>query len=193
MVRLVAASLIGGLVVFAWGSISWMVLTWHMTSMKPLPEADATFAAIQEKLPDSGVYYYPPMYEEGADEAAAEAWAEKRTGGPYISMLIYSKSGYMEGMPRQFVTGYLLEVVGAGLIACLICLAGPCLQSYGRRVMFACMIAIFATFAGPLMEWNWWEYPDEFATPMVLDGIIGWSLAGLAIAAIMKPQAPVAA
>ena len=39
------------------------------------------------------------------------------------------------------------------------------------------------------MDWNWLGFPLEFSMPIALDGIIGWSLAGLVIAALIKLKA----
>ncbi len=59
MARCIVASLLGAAAVFLWGTISW-TLPWHTDSMKHLPGGDATMAVIQEKLPESGLYVYPP-------------------------------------------------------------------------------------------------------------------------------------
>ena len=107
-------------------------------------------------------------------------------------MLVYRDAGYNENMGTMFAKGYALDVVGCGLIACLLCMASPALQSYGKRVVFVMLVAVFASVAGPLIEWNYWSYPADFAIPIFLDGVIAWSLAGLVIAAIVKPK-PVAA
>ena len=191
MVRTAIASLVGALVVFGWGSVSWLVLTWHLDSMTNLPGGDATFEALKVNLPESGVYMYPPPPEAGADEATLKDWSEKYSGGPYINMLVYRDAGYNENMATTFIKGYALDVVGCGLIACLLFLACPAMQSYARRVMFVLLLAVFASVVGPLIEWNYWQYPADFAIPMFLDGIIAWTLAGLVIAAIVKPK-PVA-
>ena len=119
MVRCIVASFLGAAVVFIWGTVSW-TLPWHMNSMKHLPGGDATMAMMQEKLSEPGLYVYPPYPKDQSDEAAVAEWKQKYAGGPYISTLVYHETGYMDGMGVTFLRGYVLEVVGAGLIVCLL-------------------------------------------------------------------------
>ncbi len=116
-------------------------------------------------------------------------WQKKYAGGPYISTLVYHETGYMDGLGVTFIRSYVLEVVGAGLIVYLLCLAGPNLRRYRERVAFVALIGLFATISGPLMDWNWLGFPLGFSMPIALDGIIGWTMAGLVIAALIKPKA----
>ncbi len=191
MGRFVLASILGGAAVFVWSTISWMVLPWHMSSIKNLPDGDATMAVLREKLPESGVYTFPPYPEDQTDEATMAKWEEKYVGGPYISTLLYHDSGYMDAMSMQFIRGYVLDVIAAGLLVYLLGVAGPYLRNYGQRAVYVANIGLFATIDGTMMDWNWWELPIEFSTPFVLDGIIAWSLAGLVIAALIRPQATI--
>ena len=76
MTRKVLASLLGGLVIFAWGTISWAILPWHLSSMAGLPDGDETLASLNDTEAASGVYIYPPTPDTG-DENAVKKWKEK--------------------------------------------------------------------------------------------------------------------
>ena len=188
MLRKVLASLFGGMVVFAWGTISWTILPWHLSSMGDLPDGGKTIATLSDIKATSGVYIYPPTPDTG-DENALKEWQEKYAGGPYISMLVYHQGGYTESMAGLFLRGYALNVAGAGFIVFLFGLTGMQEKSYRRRVGFVALLGIFASVVGPLTEWNWWGFSASFSVPVVLDGIIAWSLAGSVIAAFLKPTA----
>jgi hypothetical protein len=43
------------------------------------------------------------------------------------------------------------------------------------------------------MYWNWFQFPDDWSTAMAADQIIGWTLATIVMAAIVRPRPPVGA
>jgi hypothetical protein len=46
-----------------------------------------------------------------------------------------------------------------------------------------------AALVGPFMFWNWFHFPLDFTLAEVADLVIGWTLAGLVLAWVLKPQA----
>lgn len=188
MIRKTMASLLGGLIIFIWGTISWAVLQWHLSSMAALPNGGEMTATLDQAGAASGVYFYPPT-PDASDANAVQQWQEKYGGGSYISMLVYHDKGYTESMGSMFLTGFVLNVAGAGLVVFILCISGTREQSYLRRVGLIALLGIFASVVGPLAEWNYFGFPASFSIPIFLDGVISWSLAGLVIAAFLKPTA----
>ena len=155
------------------------------STLTALPDGSETVASLRDAGAASGIYIYPDT-PDPSDENAMKKWKEDYGGGPYISLLVYNQGGYLESMGTMFLGSFMLNIAGAGLVVCLLCLAGMRAQSYMRRVAFVSLLGIFASLVGPLMEWHMMGFSASFSIPVVLDGIIAWSLAGSVIAALVR-------
>lgn len=84
------------------------------------------------------------------------------------------------------VRGLLLSVAAAIVAAALLAAAAPALPRYRHRVLFVALLGGFAATATRLVDWNWWAFPLDWILLEVADLVVGWTLAGLAIAAIVR-------
>src|ERR1041385_3788574 len=117
--RILIAAILGGIVMFAWGAISHMVLNIEGTAVKPMPNETAVTAALKENISAPGMYIVPgfdmtkpPTAEEQA------AWAAKYHEGP-TAMLVYQPTGADVFTPHQF--GLQLGAdMGAALLGAII-------------------------------------------------------------------------
>ena len=60
--------LVATVVLFVWNAISWMALPFHSNSLKNMPDG-ALAENITELMPESGIYHYPGLPEDGRSEA----------------------------------------------------------------------------------------------------------------------------
>ncbi len=191
MVRVIVAALIGGILLFVWGFVSWTVLTWHNTSGGQLPNEEIVVAAMQGNITESGIYWIPGMAREPAasDEAkkaAEEAWMERHRAGP-IGMLVYHPEGREPMMPKVFAQGLGLSFLSALIAAVLLVSSG--IGNYVGRVAFVTMLGLFVGITADMSEWNWFSFPMDWTLANVGDRLVGWLLVGLVMAAIVKPNA----
>jgi len=77
MRRILAAAVVGGVVVFTWGAVAHMVTPLGMAGMKLLPREDATIQALHGSIPQNGLYIFPAQGVTSKDEAVQKAWLEK--------------------------------------------------------------------------------------------------------------------
>ena len=183
--RLIIAAILGGIVMFAWGAVSHMVLNIEGGSLKPMPNEAAVTAAMKSNIAESGIYFLPGM--DMSKTATAEqqaAWAAKYKEGP-TAMLIYHPTGDDVFTPRQFGT-QLASDIGAALIGSIILLfAGV---GFARGVIISTMIGMAGWVAILVPFWNWYKFPFEFVRTDLIDQIAGWFLAGLVMAFILKKR-----
>lgn len=182
MGRLLLAALVGGLLVFAWGSISWMVLPFHDETIHLFPgeqdEVDAFFSRVTE----SGLYHYPGM--EG-DRAEIEA---RRAAGPVVSKMIVYPDGTESGMAVKLGIVLLIHTGGALILAMMI--KG---MRQGGAPFLACVVvgglfAVFAVAAAMMPNQLFWDYPRERVTLSILDVLIPWTLASIVMSLMLKPK-----
>lgn len=161
--RLLIGTLLGGVITFGWGAFSWMALPWHKATLHSFTNEHWVASAIRDNAPQSGVYV---MHQEPATFAAVRRVPVDPTSGWF------------------FIRGFLLELGGAFLLTLLL-LTLPELD-YRRRVWVAFAVALTGAVTTHLPNWNWWGFSAGFTWVAVVDQVIAWSLAGLAIAAVTR-------
>lgn len=186
MVRIVVATVLGGLVLFATNAASWMLLPWHGQSLRPLPESAAVIKLLRESAAPSGVYHYPALPPQQASPSTLRQWEQQCLDGPRITKLVYRAKGGPPFEPATFVLSLVCNLGAAWLAAVLLsCAVG--LEGCVGRVLFVFGLGVFVVLATTLPEAIWWQLPAEFLLPTVADQLVGWLLVGLVLAWRIRP------
>jgi hypothetical protein len=179
MGRIIAAALVGGLIVFAWGAVAHMVTPLGMIGFSTFTNEDHVIEGLRGSVPNSGLYIFPA---EGAmdhpTEAQQKVWAEKLQRGP-SGMLIYKAGGANPLEPRQLINEFVSNVLAALVAALIVAMVAG---TYFRRVAVVLLLALFAFLSLSVSYWNWYGFPTNFIGAELVTELIGWFLAGLAIA-----------
>jgi hypothetical protein len=188
---LLLGSLLGGLVVFAWSAISWMVLPWHNPMMISFGNEAAVAQVLAENATTSGMYIMPGLpagYDKLSGEAkkAADAEMEQRgkTMGFFYGVVLRSANF---DMGKMMIVGFLFDVLAALLVMMLVMKTGG--MTYGGRVMFIVTVALAAAVMCVLPNWVWFHYPTMWAVVGMADVVIAWFLAALLMAKVGAPKA----
>jgi hypothetical protein len=178
--RVLTAGLIGGIVFFIWGAVSHMVLPIGDMGMKQANAEDPVLAAMQQNFAGEGVYVVPGLApEKMADPAAAAAYSAKAKSSPN-AFVVYQPVG-RDGMDmtgnlvKQFVSDFLSALVVAFVLS---------LGAFGfaKRVFIATALGLFSWLSISVSYWNWYRFPLDFTIGNLLEQVLGWLLAGIAIA-----------
>ena len=183
--KIILASILGGLAAFLWGFLSWNVFSWHMTTMKSIRNESAVVTQLTEEIATTGVYMFPGIPRD-QNPVAQNAYGEKIRRGP-IGYIFYTYPG-VDPMPQDFLLGFLLFCLSAFIASTMLSLASETIRSYSTRVFFVTLLGIFTALSSHLHSWNWLHYPTEYSITNALDVIATWLIAGLVIAAIIKPK-----
>lgn len=186
MKRTLIAGLSGGLIVFVWGALSWMALPYHVESIDNLPHEAQAVSTFLEAIPESGMYHYPGLPPADATAQQREAWEARVKAGPRIPLMICRVEGSDPLPAENFFFGFAGNLAAALLAAGL--LGVTALRSYGSRVLFVTLLGGFASLSSVLPNWTWWSFTGLYGTLEIGDLLIGWCLAGLAIAKIIRPS-----
>ncbi len=187
MTRILVAAGLGAVVYYIWGMLAWMALPLHTPTVGGLPDETAVTSLLKEQDLKTGVYT-APMWETEADMGDPEsAFSQNHLAGPIYS-IYYHREGMVPMGPKVLLMGFVIDFVAALLVAMLLsCAASGCCQSYGYRVGFVVGMGIFTALIGHVSYWNWMNFPLDYTIAFVIDNVVGWTLAGLVIAAIVKP------
>lgn len=180
--RILIAGIIGGIVVFLWGAVAHMALPIGEMGMKTAVGQDVAIAAVHGAAsPGAGVYMLPGMSpEQWRDEAAREAFIAKYSSSPY-AFVVYQPDGNpaLQSMTPNLVKQWTSNTAGALVLAWVLALAA---FGFGKRVLIAGALALFAWLAVNVPYWNWYLFPIDFTFAALIEQVVGWTLAGAAIA-----------
>lgn len=181
---LILGGLSGGLVLFVWGSISWMVLPWHAITLEKFTDEIAVAQVLTANAHQPGVYILPnahkqdPTLPEPLRKAAEEDAMNRARLGPFMFASI-APHGW-GSMGTAMLIGLCTQIVAAFLATWL--LLNTKGLNYLARVRFLVMLALAVAVLAHVPYWNWWSFSASFTLVMFADTLIGWVLAGFVIA-----------
>jgi hypothetical protein len=190
-VRMLLAGVLGGVILFVWGFLAWVILPVHKTAIHEIPKQDTLIAALQSALSQKGVYAFPSMPQNEPSAADEHQWEERYRKGP-IGMIVYDPAGSAPMMPVQMAIGIVINIISAFFVAWFLARSTALNAHYIKRVAYCGMYGIFLVAASTLVMWNWFNEPGDWVTSLIVDYVVGWVLAGIGIAAIMKSLPPAA-
>ena len=188
MKKILRAGLVGGLVVFLWGTLSHTLLPIGQMGLKPMPVNSPLLDSMKSALAEEGLYYYP-----GREADRSRPKPRMRSGEPSTEWVDRSPALSPEWR-RADVAGaagiqLATDMFGALLLAyLLVAIAG----STGAQVPMAKMLRIsavaglFAWVSISIAHWNWYGLPCAFILAEGIDQIVGWTLAGSVMALLWR-------
>jgi hypothetical protein len=184
MVKVLVGALIAGIVVFFWGAISHMALPIGTMGIRSIAGEEKVVAAIKDSIHEPGFYFIPGRdMSKPMSKSEMEAHAAKMRQGP-SGVIVIHPEGSDSMSPRQLLTELGSSIVAALLAASVLTQVR---SGYIGRVLIVTSMGLFGFVSILVSYWNWYGFPTDFILGGVLDEIIGWFLAGLVLAAIIRP------
>jgi hypothetical protein len=178
--RVFVAGLLGGIVFFVWGAVAHMALPIGTMGFREAKAEDPVIAALRDNLPGEGVYMVPGLApEKMSDEAAVKAYSEKAKANPN-AFIVYQPEG-KDGTDMGANLGIQAATdIGSALILAWVLSLAP--LAFGTRVLAATALGLFSFLTVSAPWWNWYRFTNAFTLGSLLEQVIGWAIAGAAIA-----------
>ena len=160
-------SVAAGVVLFVWGFVSWAVLPWHNLTANKFTNEAAVSRVLKENAPQAGIYFLP--------------FSEKDHGpnqtGAFANVL---PQGTDMNMGKLMATALVTQMISAFLVLWLLLQSAA--KTFWHRVGFMALVGFVIGFVSHAPYWNWFGFSTPYVLVIILDSIIGWTLAGLAVA-----------
>jgi hypothetical protein len=190
--KLILGAMLAGLVSFAWGYLSWMVLGWHSHSTFGFKnEAEVSEVLLKNAASGHGRYVLPHLPEvpsflsEAEKEQKRQAVARARDQGPFmIATVRPGKKPFLQGqaMALSYGRGVLGGLILGGLLSVT---AFP----YLGKVTVCGAAGLFAALAVEVPNWIWFETQATDLLVNLADPFFEWTAVGLVLAAFTgRPQ-----
>lgn len=182
---LIKSAVAGGVIVFIWGMFSWMVLPWHTMCMKNFQDETCVGQTIAQNAPQSGIYTIPGMGGQKAMDQ--QMMMQQKNHKKDKNMMMHPKPfvfcavmlGGMNMGVGNFIWALVFVLVAAYLISWMVMQTKG--LSYMGQVGFVVLVALVAGIIAKLPAWNWMGFPLGYVVICMIDMLIAWFLAGLAM------------
>jgi len=186
--KILLGGLVGGIVAFLVSGFFHMATSLGEYGIKTLPNEDATLSMMRTSIPESGLYLYPGAdMSHGNSPAVQAAFLQKYKTGP-AGILAYTKEGGDFSFGKLLLNQFLFSVVAALFLAWILGLTVGA-TSYASRAAIVFIASLFAACIYALPYWNWYRFPLNYTVAYIFTWSVSWLIAGLAMAAIVKPRA----
>jgi hypothetical protein len=188
MGKILLGGVVAGIVVFFWGFVAHMLLPLGEMGLQSIPNEDDLNAAMKKDVREPGLYFVPGRdMSKSQSQEEMEAHMAKITKGPYGFMVIYP-NGRDASLSKRLPIEFGTNVVCALLAAILVSQLRP---GFIVRVACVTLVGILASIMTLVPYWNWYGFPTDFTLAQIGENTVGWFLAGLALALIVRPSAKV--
>jgi hypothetical protein len=179
--RVLVAGIMGGVVLFFWGFVAHMLLGLGNPGIHQPAHEDVVLNVLHDGLGmQPGVYILPSIEPaQMSDPAAVAAYGKKAAASPYAWMVYEPQGTDMSHMRPQLTREWASDTLSALALACLMGLAA---FSFTRRLGIAVVATLFAWLSVMIPYWNWYRFPTPLALAELVEQLIGWLLAGAAMA-----------
>jgi hypothetical protein len=178
--RILIAGLLGAIMFFIWGFVAHELLPIGTMGMHVATAEDPVLTVLHDNLPGEGVYLIPGIApEKMSDKAAQAAFSAKAKANPN-AFVIYQPVGKDSldmgaNLLKQFISNFLAVLVVAFVL-------GLGAFGFGKRVFIATALGLFSWLTISVPYWNWYRFPLDFTIGSLLEQVLGWLLAGIAMA-----------
>jgi hypothetical protein len=191
--RILIAGLVGGVLVFCMGAMNHMAFHLLDRTMMNIPESDSFASDLKSRNLKHGLYVFPnmPTAAEQADAAKMAEFSKRYAEGPSGLLIVAHQGPLLMGelIGKEFVTNLLSAFIAAWIVS----LFGPEV-GFARRWFAIVLMGLSGWITLAASYGIWYRFPHDFLHDELLCAFLEWSVAGLAIAAIVhrKPAEVVA-
>jgi hypothetical protein len=185
------AAVLGGIAFFMWSFVAHMLTGLAATGVQDLPNEQAVVSAAKANIPSSGLYMFPgsglPASASNSERMKAmgsEAGRAKIKAGP-TGLLVFN-AGPGEGVtPKRLMTELFTNIVQIFLAVLL--LGQTRIVNFVGRWRFITIAGFLAAISTNISYWLWYGFPANYTVATIATIAVGFVVAGLVVAAIVKP------
>ncbi len=185
MTKILLGGVVAGIVIFFWGFVAHMLLPLGEMGLQSLPKEDDLAAAIKKEVHAPGLYMLPGMdRSKSQSQEEMEAHMARITKGPYGFMVLYPDGrdpSFSKRLPIELGTNIACALLAAILVSQL-------RPGFVVRVASVTLVGLLASLMTLVPYWNWYGFPTDFTVAQIIEHTVGWLLAGIVLALIVRPS-----
>lgn len=181
MKKLLIGSLVGGIIIFIYQTLSWTVLNLHAANQQYTPKQDTILAFMNQQFADDGSYEIP-FYPPGTSSEEMGKIMTANAGKPWMQIQ-YHKSLNVN-MGANIMKGLITDIL---LVALLCWILLRMTDSGFGKIFMACLITGVIVFLNSPFTIHIW-YPKADIGAHFMDAVVSWGLCGLWLGWWLRPK-----
>jgi hypothetical protein len=113
MKKWLIGAIVGGIITFAWQTLSWTVLELHRDANRYTPKQDSILQYLNSQFTESGEYFLP-THPDGASAEEQEKLMQEATGKPWVKIAYHT--GWNENMGANILRGFIVNILMVALL-----------------------------------------------------------------------------
>lgn len=183
MKRVLLATILGAITLFAWQFVSRMHLKYYHDTISPWPGKTEEIESVLKGFTESGAYQFP---DTPTDSAGRDKVVEYAKNHPVAKILIVKKAGSEVLTPKMFAIAFGLHAASALLASLVLLAAGVGALNIGRRFLIIFLLGVFAAVAVQAPYWVWLGFPDKLTLVAMGEVAVGWFLAAIVMSIVFR-------
>jgi len=175
--------------------VDWM--PWRHGVLKVISEQQQVTEVLKPRTGRPGVYIFPspppplnarptPEQFDAYQQALAEYLATRRNGP--VGMLFYHPAGIDTNLASRIQNAMAANMLTALAAGVILWMSLGVAKRYWQRVVVVVMLSVFGGLAAYGPAFIWQDFLLEFILALGWDLVLSWLLAGLVLAAIIRPE-----
>lgn len=179
MKTLAIASLIGAIILYIYLALAHVALPIHADDFKYTPAQDNIMQVLNSSNLEQEFYFLPALPHGATSEEERNSMNEM-VGKPGAIINYYPQ---IEGMKASaFIMSFIYNLISVLIICIALATASSKLVSFGQRLWFVMLFALFVIFSQIMLQYNWVGIPMHYLKGIIIDQIVGYLLVGLWLA-----------
>lgn len=165
-------SIVGGLLIFIWQSLSWTILNTHEKAMQYTPKQDSILSYLGSQFSGDGSYYMPRS-APGTSMEECQKQMKDKIGKPWAQITYHTAK--QDNMVANMGYNLLVNILAIWLLCSI--LAGITVNNFGKTFLTSLFVGIIIFLQGPFVMHIWYETNDIWNH--LADYVISWTLVGI--------------
>jgi hypothetical protein len=172
MKKLLIGSLVGGILIFIWQTLSWTVLDLHRPMQEYTPKQDTVLHFLSTQFSEDG-FYFMPTTPKGTPSSEQQQLMEKTMGKPWAQ--VFYHQALEVNMGANIIRGLIVTLLMTGLLCWILMKIN---QPGFMTIFISCIFTGLIVFINePYTQHIWYRSPDINAH--LIDALASWGLCGL--------------
>jgi len=186
MKKFLLPGIVGGVVYFLWSFVSHMATPIGTMGVRTVDtNEDAVIGTLKGNIQEPGFYMLPGSGMLNNPTAAQRSAIEAKYNAGPTAIVVYNPTGAPMMSGGQLLRQFLFTLFSALIAAAIVSATAASLTN---RALMVAMMGVFSWLMISLPQWNWYRFPAAFVLGVGIDNIVGWLIAGFAIAWMLKRQ-----
>jgi len=181
MKKLLIGSLIGGIIIFIYQTLSWTVLNLHAANQQYTPKQDTIMAFMNQQFTEDGSYEIP-FYPPGTSSEEMGKIMTANAGKPWMQIQYHKALNV--NMGANIMKGLITDILLVALLCWILLKMTD--SGFGKIFMASLITGVIVFLNSPFTIHIW--YPKADIGAHFMDAIVSWGFCGLWLGWWLKPK-----